>query len=426
MLYAARPCPPRKTARLSSIVVGFALLLFGHFGALANTMSPYRVGPGDQLRITTYGEPQLSGLFKIGADGCISYPLVGRVCVAGKTLDEVVALLRADLREFITTSNNLTADIGQYANVYAMGDVEKAGAQEYRPGMIVSELVALAGGFRRGTPEGADVSARLLTVAQEIRDEKLQRFSGLVQRVRLLAETSGSDFDESKAPLDPSLPAEVAKRIVADEVSLYKSRQHALADMRAALIRQTDAFETEIATLNESVVLHENEIKLIQQESDTQAALVDKGVATATKLQALRRELAGALRLSLDIRASLARSRQGQLEVAQKLIEVTTLRANENSTTLRDLDVTLGRQEQSMESKLSIAEELSAQTEQLTGSKRRRYDYSVLRIVESRYVVQGLTAMDELKSGDILRVQAELGGAGPYSGDRASFSAAAR
>ena len=54
----------------------------------------YRLGPADQLRITVYNEPELTGQFVVGAEGAISYPLVGSIEAAGLTVDEFSEALR--------------------------------------------------------------------------------------------------------------------------------------------------------------------------------------------------------------------------------------------------------------------------------------------------------------------------------------------
>jgi polysaccharide biosynthesis/export protein len=45
----------------------------------------YHLGQGDQVRIITFGEEQLTGEFRVNASGDIALPLVGRVHAAELT-----------------------------------------------------------------------------------------------------------------------------------------------------------------------------------------------------------------------------------------------------------------------------------------------------------------------------------------------------
>ena len=57
----------------------------------------YRIGSGDKLKVTTYGEERLSGDFTVNSAGAIAFPLVGDVMAKGKTLSEFTAQLRSTL-----------------------------------------------------------------------------------------------------------------------------------------------------------------------------------------------------------------------------------------------------------------------------------------------------------------------------------------
>src|SRR4051812_39104145 len=50
--------------------------------------SSYRIGLQDEIKITVFDEPDLSAMYRVDADGAISFPLVGHVDAAGLTLAE--------------------------------------------------------------------------------------------------------------------------------------------------------------------------------------------------------------------------------------------------------------------------------------------------------------------------------------------------
>ncbi|MCA1664499.1 MAG: polysaccharide biosynthesis/export family protein, partial [Myxococcales bacterium] len=52
------------------------------------------LGPGDVFDVRVFEEPDLSGTYRIGPEGTIDYPLVGRLQVTGVLPSELTELLR--------------------------------------------------------------------------------------------------------------------------------------------------------------------------------------------------------------------------------------------------------------------------------------------------------------------------------------------
>src|SRR2546426_8768154 len=61
------------------------------------TAPRYSVGPDDLLTITVFDEPDLTGKYRVDADGFITFPLIGRVASAGVT----IAVLQERLRSML-------------------------------------------------------------------------------------------------------------------------------------------------------------------------------------------------------------------------------------------------------------------------------------------------------------------------------------
>jgi polysaccharide export outer membrane protein len=57
------------------------------------------IGPGDDLEITVYGAPDLSGHTRVSADGNISIPLIGYVRIAGLSSSEAEGAIETQLRQ---------------------------------------------------------------------------------------------------------------------------------------------------------------------------------------------------------------------------------------------------------------------------------------------------------------------------------------
>src|ERR1700691_5540085 len=82
------------------------------------------LGPGDELEVTVYGAPDLSGHSRVSADGNISMPLIGYVRVAGLSSSEAEATIGAQLRK-----NNIVNDpqVSVYAKEYTNSGISVAG-----------------------------------------------------------------------------------------------------------------------------------------------------------------------------------------------------------------------------------------------------------------------------------------------------------
>ena len=108
----------------------------------------YRIGVEDGLRIFVWGEPDLSGQFRVLPDGSISLPLVHDVLVRGLTTTEVRKAVTDRLSEFINEPNVtvIVESINSY-RIYFLGEVSRQGAiQFYRP-MRLMQAITAAGGL---------------------------------------------------------------------------------------------------------------------------------------------------------------------------------------------------------------------------------------------------------------------------------------
>jgi len=143
------------------------------------TTGRYLLGPGDQVRVITFGEEQLTGEFRVDASGNIALPLVGAVRAAGLTPDQLAAAVTETLRRSKLYQNpSVSVEVVDYRPVFILGEVSRPGQYPYQPGMTVVTAVAIAGGFTyravtnrfsivRNTPQGHfEGSARRQTPVQ--------------------------------------------------------------------------------------------------------------------------------------------------------------------------------------------------------------------------------------------------------------------
>lgn len=115
----------------------------------------YSLGPGDQVRIITFGEETLTGEFRVNDSGNIALPLVGSVHAAGLSSAELEAAVANALRRGSLVRNpSVAVEIIAYRPIYVLGEVNRPGQYPYQPGMTVVTAVAVAGGFTYRAVEG--------------------------------------------------------------------------------------------------------------------------------------------------------------------------------------------------------------------------------------------------------------------------------
>ena len=113
-----------------------------------------RIGPGDSIRITVYQSPDLSMETRVNETGAISYPLLGRVQLAGLSVTAAEQHIAAELkrREFVKDPQVQIVVTQVRANqVNVLGQVGKPGRYPLDlTGMRLTEVLALAGGIVAG------------------------------------------------------------------------------------------------------------------------------------------------------------------------------------------------------------------------------------------------------------------------------------
>ena len=108
----------------------------------------YSLGPGDQLRIITFGEEQLTGEFRVDDQGRIGFPLIGTVQAGGHSPKELEAEIgRALSKGDYLTNPHVTVEVIAYRPIFVLGEVNKPGQYAYQPAMTFLTAVAVAGGF---------------------------------------------------------------------------------------------------------------------------------------------------------------------------------------------------------------------------------------------------------------------------------------
>ena len=107
----------------------------------------YRLGSGDKVRVTTFGEESLSGEFFVGGSGKVSIPLLGELSALGLTAREFQAVVEAALKDGYLKEPRVSVEVLNYRPFFILGEVEKPGTYPYTTDLNVMNAVATAGGF---------------------------------------------------------------------------------------------------------------------------------------------------------------------------------------------------------------------------------------------------------------------------------------
>lgn len=129
-----------------------ALVLLQAAAAPAPAQSPttnptYVVGPTDVLSIRVFDEPTLSCDCTVDADGSITFPLVGRVEIGGKTLRETETILTTLLRKDYVRRAQVSVEVKNYRSrsIYVLGEVRQPGKYAIDNEVTLLEVIANAG-----------------------------------------------------------------------------------------------------------------------------------------------------------------------------------------------------------------------------------------------------------------------------------------
>ena len=108
----------------------------------------YRLGPGDQIRIITFGEDTLTGEFRLSDNGNIAVPLLGNVRAQGLTTGQLASTIEGSLKQRNLFKNpSVSVEVLAYRPFFILGEVTKPGQYPFQPGMTVLTAVAVGGGF---------------------------------------------------------------------------------------------------------------------------------------------------------------------------------------------------------------------------------------------------------------------------------------
>ncbi len=114
---------------------------------LVQSKGPYTLDTGDIVRVSVYGETELSTTYRVDDGGSVSLPLVGAVPVRGLTTQMAAANITAALADGYIREPSVAVQIDTYRPFFIQGAVKSAGQFAYVYGMTVRAAISTAGGY---------------------------------------------------------------------------------------------------------------------------------------------------------------------------------------------------------------------------------------------------------------------------------------
>jgi polysaccharide biosynthesis/export protein VpsN len=144
---------------LTALLVVVMALAVTPAAAGAETALEYQLGSGDKLKITVFGEKDLSGTFELAGNGEISMPLIGKVGAKNQSVRGLESKIAQALRKYLRAPQ-VTVEVLNYRPFYILGEIKKPGNYPYVSGISVLNAVAMAGGFTYRADKGDIVIKR--------------------------------------------------------------------------------------------------------------------------------------------------------------------------------------------------------------------------------------------------------------------------
>ncbi|MEI8208418.1 MAG: polysaccharide biosynthesis/export family protein [Methylococcales bacterium] len=107
----------------------------------------YKLGSGDQIRITVFNQEQLSGEYTINGGGQIALPLIGDIYAKDLTVKQVEQAIANKLKPDYLLNPKVNVQVLNYRPFYILGEVKSPQSYPYVDGMTYRNAVAIAGGF---------------------------------------------------------------------------------------------------------------------------------------------------------------------------------------------------------------------------------------------------------------------------------------
>jgi polysaccharide biosynthesis/export protein len=129
----------------------------------------YLLGPEDALEVSVWKEPELTRQLVVRPDGKITYPLIGEVQAAGRTVKQLQEEILTRLGKYVTDAHVTVILLkAQNYKVYVTGKVHKPGEFVIGKPVNVMQAISMAGGLTPFASPGSITVLRSLGGKEEV------------------------------------------------------------------------------------------------------------------------------------------------------------------------------------------------------------------------------------------------------------------
>ncbi len=140
----------KNILKISYLLIVLALLNINN--AFSQSVQ-YKLQPGDVLLIKVHDQPDLTTKTRVSSEGFITFPLIGKIKVAGLTEQQLEYKLKTLLEKDYLVSAQVIVFIEEYhpRQVSVLGEVKNPGKYDMpeERELTLLEAIALAGGFTK-------------------------------------------------------------------------------------------------------------------------------------------------------------------------------------------------------------------------------------------------------------------------------------
>ena len=383
-------------------------------GNAVRATSDYVVRADDKLRIKIFQYPELSGEYRVRANGTISIAPIGDIPVNGLSTKEIASQISERfVRAGISDKPGASVEVLETRPVYVLGDVQKPGEYQFRPGMTVLQVVSLAGGWLRFNDPGLmRLDRDSINITGEMRNLARRYYELTARRARLNAELV------MKA--DAQFPPDLIMRSQNDT-----GLRQLIDEERSLLNIHVDALKTQIESLEQNRGLYEREIEAIMRQIEAnklQAAsverelvevrnLVKRGLTTVSRLANLERMQAQLEMNEQGFQTLILRSRQNITQASQRIFDLRSERNASLTAEVQKVRMDLDDISVRFETNRSLLVEAKVTVPTLIGNSDGPVEtrsLTVVRMENGKALTIDAQEHTELLPGDVLRVQRSI------------------
>jgi len=393
-------------------LVGTASLLLCMLdGNAVRATSDYVVRADDKLKIKVFQYPELSGDYKVRANGTISIAPIGDIPVTGLSTKEIATQISERfVRSGISDKPGTSVEVLETRPVYVLGDVQKPGEYQFRPGMTVLQVVSLAGGWLRfNDPALMRLDRDSITISGEMRNLVRRYYELTARRARLNAELAmRTDIQFTndlvlRSQVDPAV-----RQLIDEERSLLNIHVDALKTQIDSLEQNRGLYEREIDAIKRQIEANKAQSASVERELVEVRGLVKRGLTTLSRLANLERMQAQLEMNEQGFQTLILRSRQNITQADQRIFDLKSQRNAAVTAEVQKVRMDIDDISVRFDTNRSLLVEAKVTVPALVGVSDGAVETKslvVVRMLDGKTQTIDATESTELLPGDVLRIQ---------------------